>query len=54
MGAVEIKASAENPKGKYIEELGSQVEPRDNSGLEIGISKSSALVVFEAVEGGVT
>lgn len=31
-----------------------QVEPSENSGLEIKISKSSALMVFEAVEDEVT
>lgn len=36
------------------EELDIQVEPREHSGLEIEISKSSGLVVFEAVEDEVT
>lgn len=36
------------------EELDIQVEPREHSGLEIEISESSGLVVFEAVEDEVT
>lgn len=36
---LEPKVPTESPNGKYSEELDIQVEPRENSGLEIGISK---------------
>lgn len=36
LGLVEIEVSVGNPNGKYSEELGIQVEPRENSGLEVG------------------
>lgn len=54
LGVVELEVSVKNPNGEYSEELGIQVEPRENSGLEIGISKSSVLMAFEAVENEVT
>lgn len=38
LGLVEIEVSAENPNRKYSKELDIQVEPGENSGLEIGIS----------------
>lgn len=44
----------ENPNGKDSKELDIQVEPRENSELEMGISKSSSLMVFEAVEDEIT
>ena len=44
----------ETPNGKYSTELDIQVEPRENSGREIGISKPLALMVFEAVGDEVT
>lgn len=46
--------SMENPNGKYRKELDIHVEPRENSGLEIGISKFSARMIFQAVEDEVT
>lgn len=54
LGVVELEVPAENPNGKYSEELGIPFAPRENSGLEIGISKSTALMLFEAVEDKVT
>lgn len=54
LGVVEFEVPAENPNGKYSEDLGIQVAPRENSGLEIGISKSTALMLLEAVEDEVT